>query len=336
MTESPLLTYLVPVYNTEPYVLRCLLSILDQGLEDGEYEVIVVDDGSTDGSRELIEAFAKEHPQVRLMTQKNAGVSAARNRAIAGARGRYLQFVDSDDHLQPGQMASLLRQAIDEGLDVLVFNYECEDEQGNKLPASRNDNFEASPVTDGVTYLKGHSMTPYIWRFLINREYLNSGGWRFNESLIVCEDGALITHLLLNARRMVQSDAALYHYVQRGNSAMNNRNVEHLHRRIMSQVESASLIDETIKRHEAATGQQAPASVAGLRNVYLYFALTKALTCGFVKPTVERMRQSGLYPFPCVGPEANYYGRKWKLIHVLMMRPGLWNMLSWVYRTIKG
>ena len=72
-----------------------------------------------------------------------------------------------------------------------------------------------------------------------------------------------------------------------------------------------------------------------MRNVYLYFAMTKALECGYVQEVLERIRQHGLYPFPCVGPEANYHGAKWKVIHGLMMRPRLWNLLSKVYRAIR-
>ena len=333
--ETPLLTYIVPVYNTEQYVLRCLRSILDQGLNAEQYEVLVVDDGSTDGSRNVIETLAAEHPVIRLLSQENAGVSAARNLAIGKARGQYLQFVDSDDYLESGQMAPLVNRAVEENLDILLFNYENVDVEGHTLPHTRADNYEATAVVDGVSYLENHVMTPYIWRFLISREFLNRGGWRFDESLIVCEDGALIARMLLNTRRMAQAVEAPYRYVNRTDSAMHSSDREHLLRRIMSQVDSAASIDGTIRHYETEMGKTAPASVQGLRNVYLYFALTKALTCGCVEPTVDRMRQAGLYPFPCVGPEANYHGWKWKLIHFLMMRPCLWRVLSKVYRMVR-
>ena len=92
------LTYIIPVYNTERYLTRCLNSIVSQGLADDDYEVLVVDDGSTDGSRGVAEAFAREHPSVRVLSQPNSGVCAARNQALDHARGRYIQFVDSDDY----------------------------------------------------------------------------------------------------------------------------------------------------------------------------------------------------------------------------------------------
>lgn len=338
-----LLTYIIPVYNTGQYVLKCLQSIVDQGVSPSEYEVIVIDDGSTDDSRSLVETFARENTQVRLLSQANAGVSAARNLALDNARGRYVQFVDSDDYLMPGMMAPLLKRAIDESLDVLLFNYKCVDADGNLLPISRNDNYPSIPTTTGRDYLEGHAMTPYVWRFLIRRDYFERGcdylgddkGWRFDTSLIVCEDGALIARFLLAAGRVAHDDAVAYCYVNRGDSAMHNTDRNHIRNRLFSQVDSAASIDRTIQRYERHTGQTAPASVAGVRNVYLYFAMTKALTCGLVDEVLQHIRQYALYPFPCVGPEANYSGKKWAVIHRLMMHPRLWSFLSKVYRIIK-
>ncbi len=333
--DGLLLSYIIPLYNTEAYIVRCLRSIIAQGLPEGGYEVIVVDDGSTDGGRELVEALAAEHPQVRLLSQTNAGVSAARNKALDAARGRFVQFVDSDDYLAEDMMQSLLQRAIDESLDVLVFNYNCVDADGNDRPHDRDDNYPSTAAMTGVDYLEHHSMTPYVWRFLVRRDYLNQGNWRFDTSLIVCEDGALIARFLLNAPRVAHDGSAPYNYASRGDSAMHNPDPEHLKQRIFSQVDAAVSIDEVIKQYEARTGLKAPASVAGVRNVYLYFSLTKAMTCGLVEEVVARMRRSGLYPFPCVGPEANYYGMKWKVLHRVMMNLPLWTFLSKVYRLIK-
>ena len=333
--DGLLLSYIIPLYNTEAYIVRCLRSIIAQDLPEGGYEVIVVDDGSTDGGRELVEALAAEHPQVRLLSQTNAGVSAARNKALDAARGRFVQFVDSDDYLAEGMMQPLLQRAIDESLDVLVFNYNCVDADGNDRPHDRDDNYPSTAAMTGVDYLEHHSMTPYVWRFLVRRDYLNQGNWRFDTSLIVCEDGALIARFLLNAPRVAHDGSAPYNYASRGDSAMHNPDPEHLKQRIFSQVDAAVSIDEVIKHYEARTGLKAPASVAGVRNVYLYFSLTKAMTCGLVEEVVARMRRSGLYPFPCVGPEANYYGMKWKVIHRVMMNLPLWTFLSKVYRLIK-
>jgi len=335
LNNEILLTYIIPVYNTERYVLRCLHSIVNQQLWPDDYEILVVDDGSTDGSRAVVEAFARDNRQVKLLTQENAGVSAARNLAMDKARGRYVMFVDSDDRLEDGAVHRLVQRALDDDLDVLSFNYCCEDALGNVLPHARQDNYETTPVGKGCDFLVHHSMTPYVWRFLIKRDYLQQAGWHFDTSLIVCEDGALIARFLLNAPRMAHDDTVAYCYVNRSDSAMHNPDPGHLRRRVFSQVDAAVSIDVAARQFEAATGQQAPASVDGVRNVYLYFSMTKALTCGLVDEVLERIRKAGLFPFPCVGPEADYYGRKWRIIHCLMMRPRLWKLLSNVYQMIR-
>lgn len=333
--DELLLTYIIPLYNTEHYVLRCLHSIVNQQLWPDDYEVLVVDDGSTDGSRAVVEAFIQDYPQVKLITQENSGVSAARNLALNRARGRYIMFVDSDDRLEDDVVHRLVQHAVDDDLDVLSFNYCCEDSQGNVLSHTRDDNYGSTPVMTGCDFLDGHSMTPYVWRFLIKRDYLERGGWHFDTSLIVCEDGALIAGFLLNAPRMAHDDTVAYCYVNRSDSAMHNTDKDHLRRRICSQVDAAVSIDATARQFEAATGRKAPASVDGVRNVYLYFSMTKALTCGLVDEVLERIRKAGLFPFPCIGPEADYHGSKWKMIHRLMMVPGLWRFLSKIYQKIK-
>lgn len=333
--DDLLLTYVVPVYNTEAYVLRCLQSLINQGLPEDNYEIIVVDDGSTDGSRELIDAFACNHRQVRVFSQDNSGISVARNVAIDNARGRYIQFVDSDDYLEQNVMGALLRRALDLDVDALVFNYIPVDADGKHCPGPREDYAPSSEVLTGVEYLERHVMTPYIWRFLLRRDFLEQGPWHFNPLLLVCEDGTLIAQLLLHASRVAHDEAAPYRYTRRNDSAMHNQDVQHLRKRLFSQVDAAALIDGTIRLYEDQSGEQSPASVSGLRNVYLYFAMTKALTSGLVDDVLQRIRQAGLYPFPCVGPESNYYGKKWKFIHAMMMRPALWKLMSKIYRLIK-
>ncbi len=332
---EPLLTYIVPVYNTAAYLPRCLQSIIDQPVAADDCEVLVVDDGSTDGSRAIVERYARDYPQVRLLSQPNAGVSAARNLALDQARGRYVAFVDSDDYLEDGAAAILLDRVVDDDLDVLVFNFTRVMPDGTDGGGTSRDNYDTSVVTTGVGYLQEHVMSPYVWRYLVRRSLIEDNKLRFDISLIACEDGDFIARFMLEASRVAHQGIMGYCYVNRGDSAMHNPDADHVKRRIFSQVDSAVSIDSTIRSYESRSGNKAPVSVAGLRNVYLFFSMTKALTSGCVDEVLQRIRQAGLYPFPCIGPEANYDGKKWAVIHRLMMHPGLWKFLSGIYRKIK-
>lgn len=96
------LSIVIPLYNCGEFVSACLDSILRQGLSREEYEVIVINDGSTDGGEKVVESYCKQHPNFRLINQSNQGVSAARNAGMANAQGEYILFCDPDDGLVNG------------------------------------------------------------------------------------------------------------------------------------------------------------------------------------------------------------------------------------------
>ena len=127
------LSVIVPVYNTEDYLRRCLSSILEQDLNN--LEVIVVDDGSTDKSGNICDEYAAKDIRVKVIHQNNKGISEARNNGFAIAKGEYITYVDSDDYL-PDDMG-LYRRAIDnmenKNLDILVGLWQYQDESGNFL-----------------------------------------------------------------------------------------------------------------------------------------------------------------------------------------------------------
>lgn len=121
----------VPVYNVAPFVGACLGSVLAQELPNGNsLEVIAVDDGSTDGCAAILAAYARRDARLRVITQANAGLSAARNAGLDASRGRFIAFVDSDDELAPGHLAALLAAAREGGADVVSALWTRVEEDG--------------------------------------------------------------------------------------------------------------------------------------------------------------------------------------------------------------
>lgn len=116
-----MISVIIPVYNTKKYLQSCLNSILAQTYTD--LEVLFIDDGSTDGSGELLDAFAEQDSRVRVIHQKNGGVCAARNRGIEEARGDYLSFIDSDDTLEPDLYETLMSLIREHGVDIAHCSY---------------------------------------------------------------------------------------------------------------------------------------------------------------------------------------------------------------------
>ena len=129
-----LLSIIMPVCNVAPYIEKCLASLLCQGLAPSDYELIVVNDGSTDESYTIAKTFLEHQASLapftfHLISQPNGGLSAARNMGIRHAKGKYIQFVDSDDYLEPHVLGALVQKMEQEQLDVLRFNYQNVNEE---------------------------------------------------------------------------------------------------------------------------------------------------------------------------------------------------------------
>ena len=219
------LSIIVPIYNVAPDLRKCVDSLLAQDITD--YEIILVDDGSTDDSGaiadELVHAFSlsplASRLQLRVIHQSNAGLSAARNTGIAVAEGDYILFVDSDDYLQPNVLGTLLEQAERDNLDVLRFRYQNVRENGDAFAPYKdmtNYNDYSSTPTDGLIFLNERMGTQcYAVQFLARREIVLLE--QFTPG-IYFEDTDWTPRMLLRAKRVASTDMVVYNYLWREGS----------------------------------------------------------------------------------------------------------------------
>ena len=114
------ISVIVPVYNTAQFLPRCIESILSQSFTD--FELLLIDDGSTDGSGKICDAYAEKDNRIRVFHKENGGVSSARNLGLDNARGEWVTFVDSDDYVSPVILEKCLESV--NGYDMVVFNYQ--------------------------------------------------------------------------------------------------------------------------------------------------------------------------------------------------------------------
>ena len=112
MEENIKLSIIVPAYKVEAYIEKCIRSLEDQDLPKDEYEIIVINDGSPDRCREIVEELQKEFSNIILINQENQGVSMARNNGIANAQGKYIMPIDPDDYVLPNSFGSIIKRAL--------------------------------------------------------------------------------------------------------------------------------------------------------------------------------------------------------------------------------
>ncbi|MDH2427041.1 glycosyltransferase family 2 protein [Sphaerisporangium sp. TRM90804] len=196
----------VPVHNCRPYLDRCLTSLLAQSVSK---EIVVVDDGSTDGSRDLLADYALRHPEIRVFHQPASGGAARpRNRAIAHAGGRYVFFCDADDHLGPEALLRMLAMADRNGSDIVLGKIIG---HGRKVPSSMfRENRDRAPLGETTVY---NSLACFK---LFRRELLTRHRIRFDESLRVGEDMVFSVHAYCHAQTIsVVADHDCYNLVAR-------------------------------------------------------------------------------------------------------------------------
>ena len=181
------LSIIVPVYNVEQYLSRCLESLLAQDLEPGDYEIICVNDGSTDTSPAVLEVYRDHYEQIRVISQENQGLSAARNAGMTQARGEYIWFVDSDDIAEENCIADLIRIMDENRLDKLLFDFDTfEEEEQLKAGAAEHETGERLKKFDNGLQMDQDEETSDFKSacfFLIRKAVLDEYGLFFQKGI---------------------------------------------------------------------------------------------------------------------------------------------------------
>lgn len=221
------ISVIIPMYNTEKYIEECLKSILNNSFSN--YEIICVNDGSTDETYEIVQEFAKQYDTITLMNQSNLGQSAARNRALQIAKGKYVYFLDSDDVISPDSLAKLYEYLEKDSLDVLYFSGDTFfdsnnlNEQFNEFSNvyMRNGCYDGCySGLDLLNLLKSqndYSVSPCIQ--IIRKDFLMENKIQFFEG-IIHEDNLFSFLVIVNAKRAKCINEVFFHRRVRTNSVM--------------------------------------------------------------------------------------------------------------------
>lgn len=213
-----ILSIVVPIYNVERYLHKCVDSLLNQDLYN--YEIILVDDGSPDACPRICDDYAAVHENIRVVHRENGGLSAARNSGIEVAQGEYIMFVDSDDYIEPNVLKGLLAQIERDNLDVLRFRLQYVNPQYEVYNPYKTDPFRGNDYsevpTDGVYFLNFRMSTAcYACAFVIKRELLD--GCIFTPG-IYFEDTDWTPRMLCRTKRVASTNTVVYNYLQREGS----------------------------------------------------------------------------------------------------------------------
>ena len=189
-----MLSIIVPVYNMEDYLDRCVSSLLNQGLDEESYEIILVNDGSTDNSLQLCRSYADRYSQVRVVSQENCGVGPARNTGINHACGQWLCFVDADDYLENKGLAQIVSYCKKE---PDLIRYWCEIVHPSTKPDNTMHENVAYFEGFGFDYIRQYGLETFCWNYLYRKEFLQENNLFFAK-IIFGEDFEFMFRVFMN------------------------------------------------------------------------------------------------------------------------------------------
>lgn len=212
------LSIIIPVFNVEKYLSKCIDSLLAQNITLNDYEMIIINDGSTDDSFSVAKKYANQYSNIKLLSQENKGLGAARNAGIREAVGKYMFFVDSDDFIQSFCLKELLDCIENKKLDLLRFNYKAISPDGQSIPKTRNSIYStiySEKIVDGKAFLANYlGWACYVWLFIFDSSFIRNNNLLFNET-IYFEDVEWMVRVLTVAKRVRSIDKCVYFYLHR-------------------------------------------------------------------------------------------------------------------------
>ncbi len=232
-TGTPLISVIVPVYNLEKYLVRCIESIIGQTYKN--LEIILIDDGSTDTSGQIIDEFKKKDNRIKVIHKENGGESNARNTGLRMATGEYIAFCDCDDWMDLDMYETLAWELNQENIDMAASGWYKETDSSsqeirNALPVN-SQVFGREELLKYLYMRDSYRGFAYMWDKLYKREILKDkdGNWiLFREDLRLGGDVLYLAEVALNVKRAKYVDRAFYHYYQRDESGCHTKDVTKL------------------------------------------------------------------------------------------------------------
>lgn len=223
MPHSIDLSVIIPVYNVEKYLPHCLESVLIQA--DNNIEVIAINDGSTDKSPEILNRYATQYPILRIINQPNQGVSAARQKGITVAHGKYILFLDADDFLEASSLNILYKKAIETDADMVLMDYYTYNPDNQKKIYIQQTPIHQYNQASLLKQMFCAERAWAVWSYIAKKELHETIKYNLVSDLSMGEDAVYTTQIVLAAHKITSINKPLINYVSRPSSVTQQKNI---------------------------------------------------------------------------------------------------------------
>ena len=280
------LSFIVPVYNVEKYLEECLDSLLDQDVDKSEYEIVCVNDGSTDGSPEILARYAQRYPNIRIVTKENGGLAAARNTGLEHAVGEYVWYIDSDDFIQQNVLGRIRELAEQTACDrIYVDTYEFFNELSEEEKAAKKE--EKLEVN-----CRKYNIN--VWNNVFRLAHLKEHGLYFHPELRYAEDVIYMLEFTFVEYQEQKFDKVCYYYRQRANSLMTNASLAAQ----MNKIAACSKIHGYyMEYYNKGLGEPAHLADKVMANLWHLLSMVVNLPASERRKVMRQLKRDKVFPF---------------------------------------
>jgi glycosyltransferase involved in cell wall biosynthesis len=333
------LSIIVPMYNAGLYLQGCVHSLLDQDLEHSDYEILLVNDGSTDDTLWIAEKLSVGAPNIKVLSQENRGQSSARNLGFEEAVGEYVWFVDSDDVIAKDCLGTLLQILKTHNLEIITFDIVRARARADLSCFVFRPVKELSEVTHGFQYIADHNYNNGPWSYVIRSEYLRKINLKFIEGRW-CEDGMFSISLISAAERIANLPTAIYGYILNPNSNMSSKTESHQRKMVEGFLYAVGYFDHfiTAMSERAKNAPRFIKRVACRRDSFVFFLLIRLfrarLGYDYSKAVYGQLIARGGIPLRHFYGE-DYPGLKYRLLSTFFSTRWLFLTFCWISNALK-
>ena len=310
------LSIIVPLYNLKDYIERCILSIVSQSIDTSRYELIVVNDGSTDGSESVVKKLQAVYPSITLINKENGGLSSARNKGLDIASGDYIFFMDADDWVSPDTLSQLFDIIDSHPEDIILFK-STEVYPSGKTKAICFHLPESNRKLLVEDYICDYTILSAAWQGLFKRNLFTDHNIQMPEGFLA-EDDDLVVRLFSIAGSIYYLPVEVYNYWQRPQSISNNSDTHHNEKLIKDRI---SIFRELVIYVQKFTDKRK----MGLERKLNFLALDiirllirKSQKSPIIDSTLHQLSDLGYFPL-----NKKAYSVKYKILQVLLIKPSV-------------
>jgi len=295
------LSIIIPVYNVEKYISRCLDSLIYQGLPYNDYEILIISDGSKDRSIEIANKYTEKYENFKVINKDNGGVGSARNKGISLAKGKYIYFIDPDDYLAANMLGIVVDYAEKNALEILTFLTRQTLASDLKETQSKQITDLNVDVTTGIEYIANNYYSNEVWWFLIQRDFLEKINIKFIEGRWM-EDAIFTAKTFVNSQRISKVPIDIHRHVITPQSAMTNKKPAHYLGVIRDNANAAivfkSIIDDIDTK--SLEGELCSKRLKTRQQSFVFFMMIRMLksmiTLKEIKSILKHLKKVNAYP----------------------------------------